>query len=1018
MNYPQGSIWRKWDLHVHTPESIHHQYSANGEDLWEKFIVDLESLPPEFKVIGVNDYLFIDGYVRLLDEKKSGRLPNIDLLLPVVELRLDKFCGTKGHLSKINLHVIFSEEVPPDAIMGQFINALSPKFVLSPEHLGKIEWSGVPTRENITQLGENIIKTSPAEKHAELGKPFLLGFNNLTLPMERITEALGNPCFKNKYLTAVGKTEWAALEWNDSSIADKKNVINGSSLVFVAAESPLHWAQARKALESGCVNSRLLDCSDAHHFSDSKEKDRIGNCFTWVKSDTTFNGLRHAIKEFDSRVYVGKEPPKIRNVRSNKTKYISSLKIQRKPDSDPSERWFDAEIPLNCGLVAVIGRKGSGKSALTDTLGLLGSSRQEENFGFLNPGRFRDPKDNKARDYTAMILWEDGTPETKSLSDKVDVTSVERVKYIPQDFLEKICNPVDDGGENDFDRELKNVIFSHVPEADQLGRGSLDELLSAKTKEKGKELVLLQQELSEINQKICELEMKAAPEYRHRLEKEVEAKQNELTSYDGAKPTEVEPPPSASVQDPAIIALRREIEEAKEEQLKLEEVIRATEDLRKQQVGLLATGDEAILKIANFVRQYDDFVKALAPDLEALGIKLEEVVQLNLNDELVRERRKAAEQGRNVAAGQLDPENAEGLVHRSVEIARRIKNLQDSLDEPSRKYESYVSELAAWTEERQKIVGDRESPGTIEYYKSLLEDAGHIPVRLENLRKERTEKVKEIYKSKSELAGIYAELYRPVKEFIERNDIAEALQLDFQVSIVESGFTDGLLNKINQGVRGSFIGKEEGRDVVKGIREKYDFNIVERVIAFLDEVLDHLSHDKRVSGASREVRVEDQLLRGETVQGLYNYIFGLDYLAPRYTLRMGNKELSQLSPGEKGSLLLIFFLLVDKSDVPLIVDQPEENLDNETVFYSLVPCIKQAKLRRQIIIVTHNPNLAVVCDAEQVVHAKETRDGPQRISYTSGSIENPHINRRILDVLEGTRPAFKNRDSKYLPEKG
>ena len=68
-------------------------------------------------------------------------------------------------------------------------------------------------------------------------------------------------------------------------------------------------------------------------------------------------------------------------------------------------------------------------------------------------------------------------------------------------------------------------------------------------------------------------------------------------------------------------------------------------------------------------------------------------------------------------------------------------------------------------------------------------------------------------------------------------------------------------------------------------------------------------------------------------------------------------------------MLLIFYLLVDNDDIPLIIDQPEENLDNQTVYKLLVPSIKEAKNRRQIIIVTHNPNLAVVCDAEQIIHA-------------------------------------------------
>ncbi|MEM5640440.1 hypothetical protein AAHH71_26210 [Bacillus toyonensis] len=71
MNDVRGSLWRKWDLHVHTPESLVHQYNCAAEDdVWEKYISDLERLPPEIKVIGINDYIFLDGYIKVLEYKK------------------------------------------------------------------------------------------------------------------------------------------------------------------------------------------------------------------------------------------------------------------------------------------------------------------------------------------------------------------------------------------------------------------------------------------------------------------------------------------------------------------------------------------------------------------------------------------------------------------------------------------------------------------------------------------------------------------------------------------------------------------------------------------------------------------------------------------------------------------------------------------------------------------------------------------------------------------------------------
>jgi predicted ATPase len=105
--------------------------------------------------------------------------------------------------------------------------------------------------------------------------------------------------------------------------------------------------------------------------------------------------------------------------------------------------------------------------------------------------------------------------------------------------------------------------------------------------------------------------------------------------------------------------------------------------------------------------------------------------------------------------------------------------------------------------------------------------------------------------------------------------------------------------------------------------------------------------------------------------------------------------------------------LVDKGRNPIILDQPEENLDNETVVSLLVPVLTEAKKRRQIIMVTHNPNLAVVCDAEQVIWSSFDRKKGSTISYVAGAIENSAINGHVVNVLEGTMPAFSNRRTKY-----
>ena len=100
--------------------------------------------------------------------------------------------------------------------------------------------------------------------------------------------------------------------------------------------------------------------------------------------------------------------------------------------------------------------------------------------------------------------------------------------------------------------------------------------------------------------------------------------------------------------------------------------------------------------------------------------------------------------------------------------------------------------------------------------------------------------------------------------------------------------------------------------------------------------------------------------------------------------------------------MLIFYLMLDRQDIPLVIDQPEDNLDNKSVYEILVTFIKQAKKRRQIILVTHNPNLAVVADAEQIIHVSiDKKDGKRDFDFLSGSIEDACINRILVDILEG-----------------
>jgi len=99
----------------------------------------------------------------------------------------------------------------------------------------------------------------------------------------------------------------------------------------------------------------------------------------------------------DQRVFVGDTPPKRQLVAANRTKYASAITIKKKAGSALTDTWFDVNLPLNHDLVAIIGNKGSGKSALADVAALAGSTKNYEKFSFLTEDRFRDPIFQKHR---------------------------------------------------------------------------------------------------------------------------------------------------------------------------------------------------------------------------------------------------------------------------------------------------------------------------------------------------------------------------------------------------------------------------------------------------------------------------------------------------------------------------------------------------------------------------------------------------------------------------------------------
>ena len=142
-----------------------------------------------------------------------------------------------------------------------------------------------------------------------------------------------------------------------------------------------------------------------------------------------------------------------------------------------------------------------------------------------------------------------------------------------------------------------------------------------------------------------------------------------------------------------------------------------------------------------------------------------------------------------------------------------------------------------------------------------------------------------------------------------------------------------------------------------------------------------------------------------------------DSLRVEYSPKGDGKDfrpIGQASAGQRAAAMLAFLLAYGEE--PLVLDQPEDDLDNHLIYELVVRQIREHKLRRQIIVVTHNPNIVVNGDAE-MLYALDFRAGQCRVAK-EGSLQEAEIREEICRVMEGGREAFERRYRRLGRESG
>ena len=873
----------------------------------------LEQLPSDIKVLGINDYLFIDGYKKVKEYKDSGRLSNIELLLPVVEFRLAKFCGHK-QFKRINFHVIFSNEVSADVIQYQFLNALSSNYTLSTDCTQ--QWGGVVTMENLEDLGCRIINSVPEEQKHNYGSPLKEGFNNLNLELSQIITILNNApqYFKGKYLTAIGKTEWDEFKWDDTSIAEKKTIINQADIVFTAAENIEKFNNAKVKLQEQNVNSLLLDCSDAHSFADTSTKDRLGNCKTWIKADPTFEGLKQIIFEPEDRV----------RICDSKPEYKYDYDVIDRVELNSANTWHQT-IYLNQNLNSIIGGRSTGKSTLLASLAASFNCIDDvDNKEYIN--QLRD---------SVHIYWRDGQEN----GDKY-------IEYFPQNKISKVAEP------QETDKLLMDIL---------LGKEDVKV-------EYDKHKSLLASRFSTIQANVAL--------YFEKRRLYIEKKQY-IKGIGDDKGIKIE-----------IAKLEKQRNEYQSKLTDKSEVlnvyIKDAEEIRKKQMTKsLLFKESEMLKL----HQQDCFV----------------VINNSINiSYLTSEHSSELSQ---IIKSAIEKANTEvqGTITQIL-----AKNTQSIL-----KIDGQIAEI------QSKDVY-KEGKQIFEANKSLTD----IIKQLDELNKKlalitrETETSQKLHEEFKEIGNNLLSMH--ISYLDAMNDIAFKMRLQYEDVLLTSAIV--LKPTLNQALSEcislrSAAMNELIDNVVKGFNKRTKADIEECLRNILNKAL----------------RNEIPFKAGYDAQSFMSRILSENWFGLSLNVEYDGDNLKDMSPGKRSFVVLK--LLLDFSDKrsPILIDQPEDNLDNRAIYTDLVKYIRKKKKERQIILVTHNPNIVVGADSEEVIIANQNgknspNDNGIKFQYLCGSLENskdrindetmPILDRcgvreHVCDILEGGKNAFMDREHKY-----
>jgi hypothetical protein len=452
----RGSEWHRWDPHIHVPgTALNDQYG--GKQPWESFLTAVETCDPSIGALGITDYFGIEGYERALSSKTQGRLSNVGLLFPNVELRLTI---ETSRASAINMHLLFC---PDDADHVERIH----RFLRGLEFSYRDEVYRCD-RNDLIRLGR-VHNPKAIDDNAARSE----GANQFKVTLEDLKRVPKNSEWarRNVLIAVAGgeKDGTSGLRDEEASFAALRAEIERfSHIIFSGNPKQASFWLGNEKVSVSELHEKYGGPKPCLHGSDAHSAGKVGapdaNRMCWIKGDLVFETLRQVCLEPGERVFIGASPP----VGALNANIIKSVEVT-------NATWLSLnKVDLNSGLVAIIGARGSGKMALADIIAAGGLALLPR----LNEKSFISRAKTFLQDSEARLEWASGDSTSNGLTttDMEDLLDHPHVQYMSQQFVDQLCSA--DGPNDELVDEIERVIFNAHPSSDRYGADSFDELLT------------------------------------------------------------------------------------------------------------------------------------------------------------------------------------------------------------------------------------------------------------------------------------------------------------------------------------------------------------------------------------------------------------------------------------------------------------------------------------------------------------------------------------------------------------